>query len=198
MGYTHGVRYSDEEIKERILELANTFEPVRMPSRREIEDYYGGSSLTNKISRTGGHYHWAMELGLDIKYSETRLGVYAENVVFDILSNMGHDVEKTSLKHPYDLLVDGCVKIDVKAANISYIHDNKVRAYRIAKRQQTCDFYIFCEIDEDKLSCVYVVPSSKVSGQVQVEMGVIETSYAKYKNRYDLIQKTVNFYEFLA
>lgn len=198
MGYTHGIKYSEEDMTNKIMELANMFDPVRMPSRQEIEDYYGDTSLTNKISRTGGHYYWAKKLGLEIKHSETRLGIHAENVICDLLLDMGYTVEKTSLKYPYDLLVDGCVKIDVKAANVSYVRGSKIRAYRIAKRQQTCDFYILCEVDGDQVSNVYVVPSVKVTGQIQVEMGDASTMYAKYRDRYDFIQKTVEFYDSIA
>lgn len=196
MRYTHRVQYTEEDVAQKIMELANTFDPVRMPSRKEIEEYYGNTSLTNKIARSGGHYHWAKKLGLKTKNSDTKLGIYAESVVAEVLVNANHDVQKTALKFPYDLLVDGCVKIDVKAANISYVHGSKVRAYRLAKKQQTCDLYILCEVnDSGKVGDMYVVPSSMVSGQVQVEMGTASTIYEKYKNRFDLIDKMVGFYK---
>lgn len=197
MGYTHGIKWTEELIEEKLMEVASTLNPIRMPSLAEIEKHYGDSALTNKLCKTGGLYYWADKLGLEIKHSETLLGVQTEKQVAKILARLGYEVEETPIRHPYDLLVNGCVKVDVKAANISYIRGSKIRAYRLAKRQHTCDIYLFCEIDDSKISNVYVVPASVVTNQVQVEMGTSKTIYEKYRNRYDLIQKTIDFYKSL-
>lgn len=197
MGNTHRTQWNDHLIKERIMEVANTFDPVRMPSLSEFEEYYGNTSLSNKICKSGGCYFWADKLGLDIKKIETSIGIKAEQYVSKLLSDIGFNVEMTCMKHPYDLLVNGCVKIDVKSANISFIKDSKVYAYRISKRQHTCDFYIFCEFQDDEIKSTYVVPANIVSNQVQVEMGTGNTKYEIFRDRFDLIEKTVDFYKSL-
>lgn len=197
MGYTHGIKWTEELIEEKLMEVANTFDPVRMPSLAEIRRHYGDNALKSQLCRTGGVYRWAEKLGLEVKHSETLLGVQTEKQVAKILTRLGYEVEETPIRHPYDLLINGCVKVDVKAANISYIRGSKIRAYRLAKRQHTCDIYLFCEIDDNKISNVYVVPASAVTNQVQVEMGTFKTIYEKYRDRYDLIQKTIDFYKSL-
>lgn len=180
------------------MEIANTFDPPRMPTYSEMRTIYNGDSLTNKVTRTGGSFKWAKRLGLPMKQSETKLGVYAEKYVANLLRSSGFTVEETPVRHPYDLLVDGCVKIDVKAANISYVRNDKIRAYRLSKRQPTCDFYVLCEIDDEVVSRIFVVPSSVVSGQTQIEMGFAKTKYAKYIDKYSLISDAVTFFKSLC
>lgn len=188
-------RWTEQLIKERVMEVANTFDPVRMPSRIECEEYYGNTSLTNKLAKTGGFYHWAEVLGLNIKKSDTKFGIRAEKHAYETLIYLGFDVELTSTKHPYDLLVNNAVKIDVKAANISYANGFAFRSYRIAKKQPTCDIYMLYEADDDEIGDVYIVPSSVVSGQVQIGISKGSKRYLHYKNRYDIIQKFVDFYK---
>lgn len=195
MGYTHGRRWTDETTAEAIMEIANTFDPVRMPSSSEVKAFCGDTSLSDRISKTGGFYEWANRLGLEVKYSETKLGIKAEHDISKRLCDLGFTAEMTSSRYPYDLLVNGCVKVDVKAANKSDIRGCDVYAYRIAKRQQTCDFYIFCEMSDEEIIKTYVVPASAVSGQVQVEMGTGSTIYDVYAERYDLIGMAVDFYK---
>ena len=198
MGYAHGMRWTDQVVRESIMEVANTFAERRMPSRSEIEDYYGNSALTSRISRTGGTYYWAEVLGLEVKESETKVGLIAERAIKERVSQMGFDVELTGFKHPYDLLVDGCVKVDVKTAHKSKIHGCDVYAYRLAKPQQTCDVYVFCEMDKNEIVKTYVVPSAIISGQVQVEMGIGSTKYEPFCNRFDLIGRMVEFQKSLC
>lgn len=104
----------------------------------------------------------------------------------------GFDVKPTSVKHPYDLLVNGCIKVDVKTAKTTLVRGCPVHAYRLAKRDHTCDFYIFYEIDTLK---VYVVPAYRCQGQVQVEMGKNSKPYAKYLGAFDLIKEASVMYQ---
>lgn len=189
--------WTEEEMIHDILEVANKFDPARMPSRREIEEYYKNSSLADRISRNGGFYHWAEVLGLETKHSETKVGFIAENEIAKLLSDIGHSVEITNSRYPYDLLVDGCVKIDVKASHRTLVHGAEVYAYRLAKRQQTCDVYVFCEMEGSNIESFFVVPSNAITGQVQVEMGTKSTIFEKYRNRLDIIDDITNFYKSL-
>lgn len=192
MGYTVGIKWTDEMIADAIMDVANQFEPPRMPSNEETKLMTGSHALSNAISKHGGYKHWADKLGLEQKHSETKLGIEGEKHLANILRHMGFEVEMTSAKHPYDLLIDKCVKVDVKTAKTSYIRGYPVHAYRLAKKQQTCDFYIFYEADTNK---VYVVPSYKCNGQIQVEMGDNSRPYSKYLDAYHLIAETSDVYQ---
>lgn len=192
------MNWDNELIEQKIMEVANTFSPKRMPSRSEIEMYYGNSALTNKIAKTGGFAQWADSLGLEQKHSDTKTGIIAEKYVYELLKSKGFDVELTPWKYPYDIIANNCVKIDVKAAHKSYVRDNLCFMYRIEKEQPTCDFYAFCEMENDTVSNIYVVPAIMFSKQSMVGMGTITKKYKDYKDRFDLIQSAIIFYQKLC
>ena len=67
MGYTHGTRWTDEEITEKIIEIVKFSHLDRMPTRKEVEQYCGDTSLTNAVTRrTGGWYALAEKMRLPI------------------------------------------------------------------------------------------------------------------------------------
>ena len=189
------MKWNEELISAGITDIANKFVPARMPSNREVVEMTGNYSLANAIQKHGGYEFWANKLGLEQKHSETKIGVEYERKVAEILRSYGHLVEETTIKHPYDLLVDNCIKVDVKVANISLIRGYEAHAYRIAKRQQTCDFYICCELDTDG---IYVVPANMVAGQVQIEMGLDSQKYSSYRGAFYLIDEAIEFYQSLV
>ena len=184
-------KWTENTIAREILNIANQFDPPKMPTLKETREMYENSGLACAISKTGGFEYWANKLGLPQGYSETKVGAQAEKEIAAELKDRGYSVELTSTKHPYDVLVDGCVKIDVKAANTTMIRGCPVHAYRLAKRQHTCDFYIFREIDG---GATYIVPAHLCNGQVQVEMGIGSKKYEPYKEAWDLIGKASRFY----
>lgn len=188
------MKWNEELITTKLTDIANTFTPARMPSNREVIELTGGYALSSAIQKRGGFEHWANKLGLEQKHSETKTGIEYERKIAEILRKNGHSVQTTTIKHPYDLLVDDCVKVDVKVANTSLIKGSKIHAYRIAKRQHTCDFYICCELDTDG---IYVIPANMVTGQVQVEMGLNSQKFCHYKDAFYLIDDAVNFYKSL-
>lgn len=185
-------KWTEERIADGIDRIASMFEPKRMPSNREVLMYEGNYALAMAIQKSGGYSYWANRLGLEQKYSETALGIEGERTIAKILERYGFEVKLTSIKHPYDLLVNGCVKVDVKTANTSMIRGCPVHAYRLAKRDHTCDFYIFYEHDTLK---TYVVPAYKCQGHVQVEMGNNSKPYAKYFDAYHLIKEASDMYQ---
>lgn len=185
--------WNEELIEKRILEVANTFFPIRMPTCSEMENFYGNSALTNKIIKTGGIAYWANKLNLEQKHSETLVGIRGEHDISQHLIGLGYEVEATKTRFPYDLLVDGCVKIDVKTSNKSYIRGSEVHAYRLAKEQQTCDFYVFYELDTGRK---YVVPAHKCR-QIQVEIGKDSIKYGEYENAFHLIGEVRDLFRML-
>ena len=189
------MKWNEELIATRVSEIANKFAPARMPSNNEVIEMTGSYALANAIQKNGGYEYWANKLGLERKHSETKIGIEYERRVAEMLRKGGHSVQETTIKHPYDLLVDGCVKVDVKVAGTSLVRGSKVHAYRIAKRQHTCDFYICCEVDTDG---IYVIPANMVTGQVQIEMGLNSQKYSHYKDAFYLIGDAVNFYKSLV
>lgn len=189
------MKWNEETIAAKVADIANKFAPARMPSNSEVIEMTGNYALANAIQKNGGYEYWANKLGLERKHSETKIGIEYERRVAEMLRKGGHSVQETTIKHPYDLLVDGCVKVDVKVAGTSLVRGSKVHAYRIAKRQHTCDFYICCEVDTDG---IYVIPANMVTGQVQIEMGLNSQKYSYYKDAFYLIGDAVSFYKSLV
>lgn len=192
MGYTGGIIWTDELIGSEITELADQFNPPRMPTKSEMVEMRGDYALSCAVSKHGGFTYWANRLGLEQKHSDTLLGVEGEKTIANILETKGFDVKLTSVKHPYDLLINGCVKVDVKTAKVSSVRGYPIHSYRLAKRDHTCDFYIFYEYDTLK---VYVVPAYKCQGQVQVGMGIGSKVYQKYLGAFDLIKRASDMYQ---
>ena len=55
-------------------------------------------------------------MNLSIKESETQLGQDYEQIATSILKDKGFKIEKMSTGHPFDLLINNVVKVDVKVA----------------------------------------------------------------------------------
>lgn len=191
MGYTHGIQWTDELIKEEIFKVMESLNLNRMPSEPEIKNTLKNSGLACAISRRGGFRKWADKLNLSQSHCETRTGFNAEIKIKEILSNNGYEVEKMSIKHPYDLLVDKNIKIDVKAAN-KYVNGegHSYYSFNLEKRNPTCDIYILLCIDTER---IFIIPS-KFLHQTQISMSD-NSKYSIYENRWDYIEQYSNFYK---
>lgn len=186
------IKWTNDMVAREIMKIANLYSPPRMPSNAEVIEHCGNYKLSNAIQKRGGYAEWAERLGLELKKSDSYTGIKTEKEMAQKLADKGFEVESTTVKFPYDLLLNGCVKVDVKAANLSYVRDYQVHAYRVAKPQQTCDFYLFHELDTD---ATYVVPAHLCCGHTQVVMGIGSKKYEPYKEAWDLISKASEFYK---
>lgn len=181
--------WTNENIANAVMDIVNTRGLDHMPSVSEIKEYYGNNKLTNAITKHGGQGEWANILGLDIKQSETQFGGKYEKYVHDFLTEIGFDCELTGTRCPYDLLVNGCVKIDVKASRITRINGYDAYSFRLAKAMQTCDVYILVGIDRLEYKKMYVIPAHEVNGQVQICISTTCSKYDIYIDRFDIIAK---------
>ena len=140
MGFVHGTQWTDELVQDRILNCVSTLGLKRMPSRQELHDFYGSDALTNKIRRSGGYYDWATRLGLPMKESETQTGKTGETRAKELLEQHGFYVQRMSTRYPYDLYVNGCVKVDVKTAHPTKTPGTaKCYSFGLSKKCPTCD-----------------------------------------------------------
>lgn len=193
-----GFTWNDELIESKIREVMEILGINRMPSASETEMVIKNSSLSNKIAKTGGFYQWATRLGLEIKNSETSTGKEYENKLKEYLTEKGYSVEQMSVKHPYDLLVNGAIKIDVKAARrYYYSEDSYFYTFNLEKANATCDLYICWCINNKNLTDKFLIIPSKELKFTQLSIGVV-SRYDKYIDRWDLIEKYDQFYKRLA
>ena len=194
MGYSNGTRWTDELIKEKILEAKEALSLDRMPSRKECVQYFHNESLVNAISRRKKWYQLADELGLRVKESETYFGKSQETNAAEMLISRGFSVRKMPQNFPYDLLVDDCVKVDVKASHLYHGSNGDFYTFNLEKSYATCDIYILFSLSDNGENSVFVVPSKLVIAQNQISMGVSKSKYHKFKDRWDYISALSDFW----
>lgn len=186
------IKWNNSMVTEGILEVKSWYKMDRMPSKSEMNAYYENSALTNKISRTGGIHEYARKLNLPIKKCETQRGEDAEKDVAKQLEKMGYRTELTSNRHPYDILVNGRVKIDVKMGNpviSGGSSTSKGYTFNLEKPQQTCDvFVVVCMDENNKTAKEMVIPSSVLNGKTQLVVGISKSRYDKYINAWEIIK----------
>lgn len=193
------VNWDDKLIEKEIFKVIKALNLNRMPSKSEIELVTKNTALTNKISKTGGFYKWAERLKLKIKNSETKLGYDYELEIRDRLRSKGYKVETTWCRHPYDLIVNDSIKIDVKVAK-PYFNEKvgRFHTFNLEKLPHTCDIYIAIVLDEEDIEeKVLIIPSKNICNIRQLSIGK-KSEYDIYMNRWDYIINYSNFYKQLA
>lgn len=155
----------------------------------------GYAPLANEISRNGGYIYWAKYFNLPMSNCATRMGMKYEQMCSETLVEMGLDVKRSSVKHPYDILTTAAVKIDVKSSHLYTAPDgSKFFSFNLEKALPTADFFVcYCVGEFEKIEKVYVLPDTTICGNTQVSVGLISSSYDRYINRWDLIKELVDF-----
>ena len=196
MGYAHGIRWTDELIQEKVLEVKKALDLDRMPSRKECEQYFHNEALVNAVSKRIGWYALANKMGLKIKDSETYFGKSHEQEAFELLSAMGFSVRKMAQNFPYDLLVDDSVKIDVKASHLYSGKNGAFYTFNLEKDYATCDIYLlFALNDKHERIMTFIVPSKFVISQCQISIGKSKSKYHRFIDRWDYIEAASFFWD---
>lgn len=187
-------RYTDEEAKISILGAMEKLNIRHMPTRSELISV-NLQSLHNHISRGKGYRKIAEELELEIKDSETKLGQDYELVAASILKDKGFKVEEMTTKHPFDLLVNDTVKIDVKVARTQRSrNESSLHTFGINKRHGTCDIYMVIALDsKDNIEKCLIIPSHHLK-VVTLCIGK-NSRYDIYNNQFKYIKKYSEFYK---
>lgn len=196
MTYTQVKKWSDEDIKNEIYKVMKSLNIDRMPSSVECNRVTGDSRLSSVIGHRGGFNWMAKRMGLSQSKCKTRLGRNTESKIKEILKNKGYEVKQMSVKHPYDLLVNENIKIDVKSSHI-YTSDKGWSSYsfNLEKNNPTCDIYIFvCIDDKNCYERILIIPS-KFLHQTQFCITSGKSKYDIYKDRWDYIEQYNSFYE---
>lgn len=163
----------------------------------EIERITQNHKLISAIAKRGGFNYWSEKLKLEQSKCETRLGQFGENYIKNLLESKGYYVENMGIKHPYDLLINENVKIDVKTSRAYKPKNTNWSSYsfNLEKSNPTCDIYVFvCLNDEKEVVKILVIPS-KFLHQTQLCITTDKTKYDTYINRWDYIEKYDRFYK---
>lgn len=194
MGYTHGRKWSHKDICDEVYKVMKSLNIDRMPSAPECKLVTGSSALNSVIVKRGGFKWLANNMGLKQSDCETRLGSNGELTIKKILESLGYRVEKMSIKHPYDLLVNENIKIDVKTAR-KYNSDKGWSSYsfNLEKSNPTCDIYVFICVEDEK----YLIIPSKFLRQTQLCITDKESKYDVFKDKWEYVEVYNKFYKWL-
>ena len=190
-----GMKWDDNKVRQEILNVKNTLGIERMPSRQEIDLVTQNTALSNKIMKTKGMRGWAKELGLDLKNSETKLGQEYELIIKDMIEKRGYKVDKMTTRHPYDLLVNNSIKIDVKVSRYYHGETYKYHTFGLGKKYHNCDIFICVGIDkEENIEKILIIPSKFLMDIRQLSVG-IKSEYDKYNEAWEYLDKYDRFYK---
>ena len=196
MGYTYGTKWTDDLIEKEILEVVKKLNIDHFPTHEEIKTAKGNVALASKITKYKGSAFWAEKLNLPLKYSETSFGNKYEMIaISDIFEHTGLNSIQTSARHPYDLIVDNDVKIDVKVAKKFMNNCNSFAySFNLEKREPTCDiFLLYCLNDDETNDKIIIIPSCTLMGQTQVGIGA-NSKWDYYKDKWNYISEYNNFF----
>lgn len=195
MGYSYGTRWTDEKIKDAILEVMKKADIQTMPTHSQIMEVTQNNSLCCAISKHGGTVYWAEKLGLEIKKSESKYGYKYEQHCKEILISKGFECEKMQERYPYDLTANRNIKIDVKAGNLYSCKHGCFYTFNLEKRNPTCDIFVCFCIDGEEIVKTYVIPSCVLQGIKQLTVGQKNSKYDKYKDNWSVLERYDEFYK---
>lgn len=188
--------WDDERIEREIRACMGIFCIERMPTASEFKEI-GRNDLHCAISKSPLKYSgWAKKLGIEMKSSETTKGNEYEHLVKKEIESISNHltVEKMTTKHPYDLLINGCVKVDVKVSAPHNFFGPRAHTFRTAKKHATCDIYICVALNEKgNVENFFIIPAAHASVTTLNICG--ESKYNKYIDRWDFVYQFVNAYE---
>lgn len=186
--------WNEEKIEEKILYMVGKTKQTTFPTHTEINDFFGDYRLSNAIRRHGGTKYWAQKTGMEIKNCESKFGdCYEEKFMDDVLRILDFQSDRCKVRYPYDVLVEGVAKVDVKSSNRIFAHGFQMYTCNLEKDYQTCDFYVVYCINGENLDKVYVLPSFLMTGKTQFSVGVMSSKYDVFIDRWDLIKDYVEF-----
>ena len=193
------LKWNDEEIEKNIKAAMKSLQIERMPSSNELKSL-GRNDLHCAISKSGIKYSgWANKLGIELKISETYKGNKYEYIIKEKIERLSDHLkaEKMSTGHPYDLLINKCVKVDVKVSSPN-MKNGRVHTFGLNKVHSTCDIYVCVALDEaDQIERIFIIPSPHV--QIVTLCVGEKSKYNKYIDNWDFIVKfTKNYEELIA
>lgn len=158
----------------------------RMPTNSELQQL-GRCDLANQITKRGGFAKNAQSRGLSQVASDSSFGWEGEVEASRLMMASGFVVERsTAVRWPFDLLVNDCVRVDVKTAKYAEYGPSKGWFYRIGKSPQA-DVIFLLQSDTGSAYIMHWLdcPSSNIT--ISRDGG----KYARFKDNYNLIAKLV-------
>lgn len=182
-------------MRESLVYMIKSTGITHFPTHKELNEFYGSSSLSVALTRMGGTRRWSKMLNLPAKAcANTEFGnKYELQAISDIKQEVGVKCVLTTERYPYDLYTENNTKIDVKASMPLKGRNFDVWSFNLEKRVPTCDIYLFYCIGWDsKIVKRVIIPSCAIAGIGQIGIGSL-SKYDNYIERWDLVEDYDNF-----
>jgi hypothetical protein len=144
----------------------------------------GRNDLACAVAKSGGMIEWASRLGLDRKPSDSDFGWEGEKAFVELCTAQGLTaVRSEGVKAPWDITIDGALRIDVKAARWHLYRQTGGWHFRIGKRPQA-DVVVLYQADRGDFYGVpwWACPATNIT---LMESG---GKYLPFKNNWDRIK----------
>lgn len=178
-------RWNDTELEKVIRSIAQDL--GHFPTCSELGEI-GRLDVANRIARSGGFRHWSAVTGIPRVMSDSDKGWAGEDAAAKRLEELGFAVTaQDGVKCPFDLLVDGILRVDVKAANYQEYGHSKGWFYRIGKQPQA-DMILLWQLDTKHFYSLpwYLCPFTNVT------ISTTGGKYVAYRNSVDVIKRMVS------
>lgn len=184
-------QWTDDLLKQELINVCKLL--GKFPSVSELKSL-NRNDLQAAITKRGGILLWAKNLGFDRETSCSDIGWEGEKKVTEILSSRNFIVDtRTTVKSPYDLIIDKVARVDVKTTSYTEYGYSKGWFYRIGKYVQS-DFVLLYQSDTNDL---FVIPWIKVNAS-NITITKTGDTYTLYKNNFELLTNYIKKYkEFL-
>lgn len=145
----------------------------------------GRGDIANQITRKGGFVAWAERMGFRRKDSESDKGWGGEKECLEILTKLGFSVSKSErVRSPYDILVGGCVRVDVKTARYAEYGPCRGWFYRVGKIQ-TSDLLMLFQEDTKE---AYYLPWT-VCPETNITIARNGGKYRMFRNNHGILKE---------
>lgn len=200
----NGVRidWNKDNIEKALRYMVEQTGQKTLPTHAETKKFYGNYKLSNAMRRNGGPRYWGERMNLEFKDCESRKGEQFEDYFVAEMLEKGFDAERVNYdepRFPFDVLINGCVKVDVKVARVFGSDKQGYYSFNLEHKKHSCDFFVCYCLDSSGENIVktYIIPSSVMDGKSQLGVGLSQSKYDAYIGRYDLIGQTCEFYDSL-
>lgn len=174
-------KWNEAKVAQQILENYNA--TGRFPTCSFLKES-GQNALSCEIVRTGGFLKWSERLGISRQHSDSDTGWSGEIDVAEILKQNGLESKRSeNVKWPFDLLVEGVLRVDVKTAKYATYGHCSGWFFRIGKTPQA-DLIALYQSDDKSIHWIpwNMVPSTNVT--------ITKTgkTYSCWKNNMELVR----------
>lgn len=159
------------------------------PSHQELLSFKR-SDLSNKIVKTGGFLYWSDKIKIPRRQSDSDFGWRGEDKFIENYSHKYTFTKNEGARSPYDLIINGTLRVDIKTAN--YVEYGSCRGwfYRIGKYTQS-DAVILYQYDTNNF---YIIPWF-LTIKTNITISVGGGKYKKFFNNFDLIDDMIRVRE---